>query len=139
MDRFMSGVFVFALLFVAVVFLTILRWQGVWGWVASLPLMIVAVRCSTKLWRTRCSDSAACCSALFTGTKRMVSRPTASQIASASLPSFFEFRHKPRHHDEHTHFNLGASMPFPEPGSPYCSLGLAGGCIASCTLLRMYI
>jgi len=31
-----------------------------------------------------------CCSALFTGTKRMFGRATASQIASASLPSFFE-------------------------------------------------
>ena len=37
---------------------------------------------------TRCKANSACCSALFTGTKRMFGRPIASQIASASLPSF---------------------------------------------------
>lgn len=52
--------------------------------------LIVAVRCSMKPWRTRCSDKIACCSALLTGTKRMFGRAAASQIASASLPSFFE-------------------------------------------------
>lgn len=37
---------------------------------------------------TRCKLSNACCSALLTGTKRIPGRATASQMASASLPSF---------------------------------------------------
>ncbi len=37
----------------------------------------------------RCSISTPCCSSLFTGTKRIVGRVTASQIASASVASFF--------------------------------------------------
>jgi hypothetical protein len=49
---------------------------------------MMAVRSTTNPWRTRCSVNSACCSALFTGTKRMLGRVTASQIASASLPSF---------------------------------------------------
>jgi hypothetical protein len=50
--------------------------------------LMVAVRSSIHPWRTRCSASTACCSALFTGTNLMLGRLTASQIASASLPSF---------------------------------------------------
>jgi hypothetical protein len=39
-----------------------------------------AVRWRTSLSRPRCSNSAACCSAVFVGTKRIVGRETASQI-----------------------------------------------------------
>jgi hypothetical protein len=46
------------------------------------------VRCFTRRLRVRWSDKAACCSADFTATKRMVGRVTASQIASASTASF---------------------------------------------------
>ena len=42
-----------------------------------------------KSSRTRCSIRTLCCSSLFTGTKRIVGRATASQIASASVASFF--------------------------------------------------
>jgi Tripartite tricarboxylate transporter TctA family len=39
--------------------------------------------------RVRCNTITLCCSAVFTATKRLVGRPTASQIASASAASFF--------------------------------------------------
>jgi phage/plasmid-like protein (TIGR03299 family) len=47
-----------------------------------------AVRAFTNPWRTRCTDKTACCSTLLIGTKRMLGRLTASQIASASAASF---------------------------------------------------
>lgn len=47
------------------------------------------VRCRIKSSRPRCSISTLCCSSLFTGTKRIVDRATASQIASASVALFF--------------------------------------------------
>ena len=50
--------------------------------------LTMAVRAWTNPWRTRCTDSTACCSTFFTGTKRMLGRATASQIASASAASF---------------------------------------------------
>ena len=50
-----------------------------------------STRDCTSSARTRCTTSIACCSALLIGTKRMFGRPTASQIASASLLSFFWF------------------------------------------------
>src|SRR6266850_5159160 len=50
--------------------------------------LMIAVRSTTKPCLTRCSASSACCSVLFTGTKRMLGRVTASHTASASLPSF---------------------------------------------------
>ena len=43
MNPFMFGVLVFALLFVAVVLRAILRWRGVWRWLASLPLVVLAL------------------------------------------------------------------------------------------------
>lgn len=43
MDSFMFGVLVFALLLVAVVLHAILRWRGVWRWLASLPLLVLAL------------------------------------------------------------------------------------------------
>lgn len=43
MDPFMFGVLVFALVFVAVVLRTILRWKGVWRWAASLPVVVLAL------------------------------------------------------------------------------------------------
>src|SRR5215211_7515680 len=50
------------------------------------------VRWRTRRSRVRCSANAACCSTDLIGTKRMVGRVTASQIASASpasvLPRF---------------------------------------------------
>lgn len=46
-----------------------------------------AVRTFTIAWRARCNASTACISGDFTGTNRMFGRPTASQIASASLRS----------------------------------------------------
>ena len=46
-----------------------------------------AVRALTKPWRARCSASRACCSDCLIGTKRMLGRRTASQIASASARS----------------------------------------------------
>ena len=45
------------------------------------------MRALTNPWRARCSDSTACIGAVFTGTKRIFGRTTASQIASASLRS----------------------------------------------------
>ncbi len=45
------------------------------------------VRCLTSRSRVRCSASAACCSVDFTGTKRMLGRVTASQMAAASFAS----------------------------------------------------
>ena len=45
------------------------------------------VRCRTSRSRVRCSISIACCSAVLIGTKRMLGRVTASQIASASAAS----------------------------------------------------
>ena len=50
--------------------------------------LMVAVRSAIQPWRTRCNAKSACCSSDFTGTKRMFGRITASQMASASLPSF---------------------------------------------------
>src|ERR1044071_6685986 len=52
---------------------------------SALP---AAVRCCTRSRRVVCTASVACCSTLFTATKRIEGRPTASQIASASRPSF---------------------------------------------------
>jgi hypothetical protein len=46
------------------------------------------VRCRTSRSRPRCSSRAACCSAVFTATNRIVGRTTASQIAAASAASF---------------------------------------------------
>ena len=43
MNPFMFGVLVFALLFVAVALRTILRWRGVWRWLGSLPLVVLAL------------------------------------------------------------------------------------------------
>ena len=48
-----------------------------------------AVRSLIKPRRNRCKHSTACCSVLFIATKRIFGRVTASQIASASLLSFF--------------------------------------------------
>jgi hypothetical protein len=47
------------------------------------------VRWRLSINRTRCSIITLCCSGVFTGTKRMVGRVTASQMASASAASFF--------------------------------------------------
>lgn len=47
------------------------------------------VRCRVRSSRVRCNTITLCCSGDFTGTKRMVGRVTASQIASASAMSFF--------------------------------------------------
>ena len=46
------------------------------------------VRWRLSISRTRCSIMTLCCSGVFTATKRMVGRVTASQIASASAASF---------------------------------------------------
>ena len=46
------------------------------------------VRWRLSINRTRCSIITLCCSGVLTGTKRMVGRVTASQIASASAASF---------------------------------------------------
>ena len=46
-----------------------------------------AVRALTKPWRTVCKASTLCCSIFLIGTKRMLGRLTASQIASASAAS----------------------------------------------------
>src|SRR4029077_2744116 len=50
--------------------------------------LISIVRCLTSRSRTPSIVSAACCSAVLTGTNRMVGRLIASQIASASIFSF---------------------------------------------------
>ena len=47
------------------------------------------VRCRTSRSRVRNTRAAACCSSLFTATNRMFGRCAASQIASASIASFF--------------------------------------------------
>lgn len=43
MNPFMFGVLIFALLFVVVVSRAIFRWRGVWRWLASLPLVVLAL------------------------------------------------------------------------------------------------
>lgn len=43
MNLFMFGVLAFTLLFVAVVLHAIFRWRGVWRWLASLPLVVLAL------------------------------------------------------------------------------------------------
>jgi hypothetical protein len=43
------------------------------------------VRCLTRRARERCSIAADCCSGDFIGTKRIVGRVTASQIAQRAL------------------------------------------------------
>src|SRR6266478_2426817 len=50
--------------------------------------LISIVRCLTSKSRTPSIVSAACCSAVLTGTNRIVGRLIASQIASASIASF---------------------------------------------------
>lgn len=57
---------------------------------ASTPRMRLtqAVRSSFKPSRTRCRLMTPCCSQLLTGTKRMLGREAASQIAAASVASF---------------------------------------------------
>ncbi|MNY41728.1 hypothetical protein D3C86_1765650 [compost metagenome] len=47
------------------------------------------MRWRIRIDRVRCSTITLCCSGDFTGTKRIVGRVTASQIASASAMSFF--------------------------------------------------
>jgi hypothetical protein len=51
--------------------------------------LIAAVCWRMNRCRVRCSIRQACWSGVFTGTKRMLGRCTASQIASASAASFF--------------------------------------------------
>lgn len=51
--------------------------------------VISMVRCLTIRSRLLLSISTACCSTVFTATKRNISRVTASQIASASAASVF--------------------------------------------------
>ena len=43
MDPFMVGVLLLVLGFVVVVLRMMVRWKGVWRWVASLPLVVFAV------------------------------------------------------------------------------------------------
>jgi hypothetical protein len=52
------------------------------------PVCESIVRCRTSSSRPRCISSADCCAFVFTGTKRIEGRLTASQIASASAASF---------------------------------------------------
>src|SRR6516162_5671794 len=61
---------------------------------AAWPRMalISIVRCLTSKSRTPSIVSAACCPALLTGTNRVLGRPIASQIASASIASFLPRR-----------------------------------------------
>jgi hypothetical protein len=47
------------------------------------------VRCRTNRSRVRNTKPAACCRSLFTATNHMLGRCAASQIASASIASFF--------------------------------------------------
>ena len=47
------------------------------------------VRCRTKHWCVRKATARPCFSALFTATKRMLGRLSASALASASARSFF--------------------------------------------------
>jgi len=49
----------------------------------------ICVRWRLSINRTRCNIITLCCSGVFTGTKRIVGRVTASQMASASAASFF--------------------------------------------------
>jgi len=51
--------------------------------------LIACVRCRISSSRTRKTIAAPCVSSLFTGTKRIVGRIAASQMASASAMSFF--------------------------------------------------
>ena len=51
--------------------------------------LIVCVRWRTSSSRVRNSTPRACCSCVFTATKRIVGPEVASQIASASVESFF--------------------------------------------------
>ena len=50
--------------------------------------LMQAVRSSLSPSRSRCTHSMLCCSTDLTGTKRIVGREAASQIAAASLASF---------------------------------------------------
>ncbi len=50
---------------------------------------MACVRCRIRSSRTRKTIAAPWVSSLFTGTKRIVGRSAASQIASASAASFF--------------------------------------------------
>ena len=50
--------------------------------------LMQAVRSSLIPSRSRCTHSMLCCSTLLTGTKCMLGRDAASQIAAASLASF---------------------------------------------------
>ena len=52
------------------------------------------VRWRTSCSRPRCSSWLACCSAVLTDTNRIVGRPTASQIASASAASCLSRIHR---------------------------------------------
>ncbi|MND65930.1 hypothetical protein D3C80_573150 [compost metagenome] len=62
-----------------------------------MPNSAMWLRIALEIWmrwriridRVRCSTITLCCSGDFTGTKRIVGRVTASQIASASAMSFF--------------------------------------------------
>lgn len=56
------------------------------SWLRSV--LISMVRCLTSISRARWGVSAACCPALFTGTKCIDGRLAASQIAAASTASF---------------------------------------------------
>jgi hypothetical protein len=50
--------------------------------------LMQAVRSAFRPSRRRCTHSMLCCSTDFTGTKRMLGREAASQIAAASFASF---------------------------------------------------
>ncbi|MNI53917.1 hypothetical protein D3C73_1087770 [compost metagenome] len=51
--------------------------------------LAIWMRCRIRIDWVRRNTITLCCSGDFTGTKRMVGRVTASQIASASAMSFF--------------------------------------------------
>jgi len=51
--------------------------------------LIIAVCCRMNRCRVRCSVRQLCCSGVLVGTNRMFGLVTASQIASASVESFF--------------------------------------------------
>jgi hypothetical protein len=57
----------------------------IWAWIA----FEICARCRFSMSRTLCNIIKLCCSGLFTATKRIVGRVTASQIASVSAASFF--------------------------------------------------
>jgi len=63
------------------------------GGAVALPLAARAasnsVCCRMNRWRVRWSIRQLCCSVIFVGTNRMFALVTASQIASASVESFF--------------------------------------------------